>query len=125
MNWDDYPNFSKAEFDCKQTGENEMRSEFMDVLQRIRTLYNRPIRITSGYRSPDHSIERAKGSPGAHAYGLACDIATRGTDMQLLMVLAYNEGIRRFGLDQKGSSRFMHIDIADKNLHFPRSTWTY
>ena len=125
INWNDYQNFSKSEFDCKYSGDNEMTKEFMDVLQRIRTLYNKPITITSGYRSLQHPIELAKASIGAHAYGVACDIAVRGEDAMLLFTIAYNEGIRRIGLDQKGSSRFMHLDIADKHLGFPRSIWTY
>jgi zinc D-Ala-D-Ala carboxypeptidase len=50
MNWDLYKNFSKSEFDCKHTGKNEMRPEFMQVLQEIRIAYNKPMVISSGYR---------------------------------------------------------------------------
>lgn len=60
MDWSKYPNFSKREFDCKETGENRMTVEFMDKLQELRTRYGKPMRITSGYRSPQHSIEAAK-----------------------------------------------------------------
>jgi hypothetical protein len=40
MNWNDYPNFSKEEFDCKHSGKNEMKPDFMDMLQDLRTKYS-------------------------------------------------------------------------------------
>lgn len=52
MDWSKYPNFSKREFDCKETGENEVQARFMDKLQALRTEYGKPMVITSGYRSP-------------------------------------------------------------------------
>jgi zinc D-Ala-D-Ala carboxypeptidase len=76
--WSVYPNFTKAEFDCKETGENKMDSEFMEKLQAIRSEFGVPIRITSGYRSPLHTIEKKKASPGAHSSGRAADISING-----------------------------------------------
>src|SRR5690625_5940358 len=60
INWGDYDHFSKSEFDCRETGENAMRPAFVDKLQALRYEYGRPMIITSGYRSPRHSIESAK-----------------------------------------------------------------
>ena len=60
MNWSDYPNFSKREFDCKETGLNDMQPEFMRKLQELRDLYGKPMKITSGYRSKFHSAEVKK-----------------------------------------------------------------
>ena len=31
--WEEYPNFTYAEFNCKHTGENNMQHEFMEKLQ--------------------------------------------------------------------------------------------
>lgn len=125
MNWDDYKNFSKREFDCKHTGRNAMRPEFMDILQQIRNTYGKPMIITSGYRDASHPVEAGKAAPGEHSYGLACDIAVQGVDAQDLMVIAYGYGIRRFGLKQKGAGRFLHIGMGDKYLNFPATIWTY
>lgn len=33
--WSKYPNFKQSEFDCKETGENDMQPEFMDKLQAL------------------------------------------------------------------------------------------
>lgn len=127
MNWDDYkPYFSKKEFDCKHTGKNHMRPEFMDVLMQIRKTYNKPMIITSGYRDPSHPAEAGKStSGGAHTYGVACDIAVRGQDALDLLVIAYGYGIRRIGLQQKGTGRFIHLDMGDRGLGFPPAIWSY
>lgn len=126
MNWEDYaPYFTKEEFDCSHTGKNRMRKEFMDLLYEIRKTYNKPMVITSGYRDAKHPIEAAKANAGEHSYGVACDIAIRGVDALDLMIIAYGYGIRRMGVSQKGSSRFLHIGAGDRQLNFPSSLWSY
>lgn len=125
INWNDYPNFSKSEFDCKETGNNEMRKRFVDVLQAIRTEYGKPMTISSGYRDPSHSVERNKTNPGAHTYGCAADIAVSGGDAQRLMYLAYKHGIRRVGVSQKGSGRFLHFDMAEQHGFPSPALWSY
>ena len=126
MDWDKYaPYFSKKEFDCKHTGKNLMRPEFVDIILQIRKTYNKPMIITSGYRDPSHPAEAEKSVSGTHSYGVACDIAVRGEDCMDLLVIAYGYGIRRIGLQQKGANRFMHLDMGDRGLGFPPSIWTY
>lgn len=126
MNWNKYsPYFTKAEFDCKHTGKNKMRPEFMDRLLDIRKAYNKPMIITSGYRHETHPVEARKSNAGEHTYGLACDIAVRGTDAMDLMVIAYGHGIRRIGVSQKGSGRFLHLGLGDMQLRFPQALWSY
>lgn len=121
IDWNKYPNFSKSEFDCKETGENEMKAEFMDKLQALRVRYGKPMRITSGYRSARHSIEARKAEPGTHAQGIACDIGAHGADALLLVKLALDMGFTGIGVSQKsGGARFIHLDIA------PRiAIWSY
>ena len=53
----------------------------MDRLQLLRSHYGSPLTVTSGYRSPLHSIEAAKTTgPASHATGRAVDIACAGVD---------------------------------------------
>ena len=69
-----WPNFAHNELACSETGECEMDETFMDRLQLLRDHYGHPLTITSGYRSPAHSIEVVKSSgPGTHAKGHAVD----------------------------------------------------
>lgn len=118
--WSEYPNFSKSEFDCQQTGENEMCHHFMTLLQKLRIAYDKPMTITSGYRSPSHSIESNKSTPGTHAQGIAADIACRGADAYSIIELAVNFGFTGIGICQKGAPRFIHLDMRE----FP-TIWSY
>lgn len=124
MNWSDYPNFSKAEFDCKHTGKNEMKPEFMDKLQKLRTAYGKPMKISSGFRDRTHPIEARKATSGAHTTGLACDVAVQGADALRLIHLAGLYGFTGIGVQQKGAGRFIHLDCCTDG--FPRPTvWSY
>jgi zinc D-Ala-D-Ala carboxypeptidase len=125
MNWELYKNFSKAEFDCKHSGKNEMRPEFLQILQDIRTAYSKPMVISSGYRDKTHPIEARKAQGGTHSMGVAADIAVQGLDAMRLVNIAYTLGIRRIGINQKGGGRFIHLDIGDKLHGLPQSIWSY
>lgn len=122
INWNDYPNFVKVEFDCQETGENEIQARFMDRLQLLRTEWGRPMTITSGYRSPQHRLEARKPSPGPHSTGLACDIAVGpGVDVYELVRLAYRFGFSGIGVSQRvGAPRFVHLDMCER-----RAVWSY
>jgi uncharacterized protein YcbK (DUF882 family) len=112
INWNDYPNFTKEEFDCKETGENDMHPELLVRVQALRTRYGKPIRISSGYRSKRHSIEAKKPQPGIHTKGLACDIACHADDAYEIVRLAYELGFTGIGVSQsKGKARFIHLDL--------------
>ena len=121
LDWSKYKNFSKHEFDCKHTGRNNMRPEFMDTLQQIRSTFGSPMVITSGYRDFTHPIEREKENPGEHYYGVAVDISTTGMKWLDLVVLAYGFGIHRIGINKE----FIHLGMGDKDYTFPRTPWVY
>ena len=125
-NWSAYPNFTKAEFDCKHSGKNEMQHSFMAKLQALRTAYGKPLRITSGYRDATHPIEARKAKPGAHATGLAADIGVSHADAHELLRIAFELGFSGIGVKQKGSGRFIHLDTIEANQNQPRPhVWSY
>lgn len=124
IDWNKYPNFSKEEFDCQETGENEMKPEFMEKLQELRGKYNKPMIISSGFRSVNHSIERRKPKSGSHTTGLACDISVSGSDAFKIVSLAFELGFTGVGINQKGSNRFIHLDIAKIGFYRP-TVWSY
>jgi zinc D-Ala-D-Ala carboxypeptidase len=116
--WSKYPNFSASEFRCKETGEIEMQANFLEKLQTLRYIYGRPMRITSGYRSPRHGIEAAKQSPGYHSRGMAADIAVTGRDAHDLVFIAMRNGFNGIGI----AKTFVHLDTRP---HDQRTIWTY
>ena len=118
MNWNDYPNFSKEEFDCKHSGKNEMKPDFMAMLQDLRTKYGKPMRITSGYRHESHPIEAKKDVPGTHAQGIAADIKITNAVFRLKIV----EEALRLGFTGIGvASDFIHVDTRGTTPVM----WTY
>lgn len=127
VNWSNYPNFKKREFDCRHTGRNEMQPKFMDALQALRTEYGKAIIVSSGYRDPSHPVERTKSRPGIHTTGLAADIVVRGAEAYRLIELAIKHGFTGIGVQQKGDSRYIHLDYAPiGGERYPRPTvWSY
>ena len=119
IDWSLYPNFIKSEFDCQETGENDMRPEALALFQAIRDQFG-PLIVTSGYRSHRHSIERAKDRPGSHAAGLAADFRCGPADRYRLVKIALDCGALGIGVHD----RFIHIDAG--HPHMPRpALWRY
>lgn len=125
-NWDDFPNFSRAEMACKHCGRCEMDADTMWKLQELRDSFGKPMRVTSGYRCPEHPVEIVKSKGGAHTLGRAVDIAVQGSDAYALAMLAMRQGWQGVGVNQKGDGRFMHLDDLTSREGWPRPTvWSY
>ena len=120
VQWHNYPNFTEAEFRCRHCGKQEMKPEFMGRLQALRDIYRKPMTITSGYRCPDHPVEKAKAEPGMHSTDLACDVGVQGADAHELLRLAMHLGFTGIGVQQKGTGRFIHLDLRSAPM-----IWSY
>ncbi len=102
--------FKLSDFDCQETGENEMDIEFIRKLDQLRENCGFPFIITSGYRSKNHSIEARKAVPGTHARGIAADIKVSGGAQRYQIVKnAMAMGFGGIGV-AKG---FIHVDTRD------------
>jgi uncharacterized protein YcbK (DUF882 family) len=123
MDWSKYPNFKADEFKCSHCGKNEMKPDFLTKLQALRTTYGKPMRVTSGYRCPQHPIEAKKAAPGAHASGCAVDIGVEGADAHRLLTLALGAGFTGIGVQQKGTGRFIHLDTMTTGAR--PTVWSY
>ena len=100
--------FTREEFDCQETGENEMSTEFLNMLDILREEANFPFVITSGYRSPNHSIEAKKAKAGTHAQGIAADIRVNsGAERMVIIKAALALGFTGIGV----AETFVHLDI--------------
>jgi uncharacterized protein YcbK (DUF882 family) len=103
-----YKYFDTKEFDCQETGENNMLPEFIHSLDELREKCGFPFTITSGYRSVRHSIEAAKQAPGTHAQGIAADIAiSTGSQRRAIVKHALELGFGGIGI----AKTFVHVDI--------------
>lgn len=112
--WSRYKNFDRSEFSCKcGCGRCEMQTGFMSRLQTLRTIWGKSMIITSGYRCPDHPVEKVKATPGTHTMGIAADIGISGADALTLLRVALEANFAGVGIQQKGAGRFIHLDIRE------------
>ena len=103
---------TKKEFDCKHTGINRMKPEFMAKLQELRLRYGKPMKIVSGYRDATHPEERKKPVPGQHFNGVAVDVGCFSDEAYIIVKLAFELGFTGIGISQKnGLPRFIHLDM--------------
>ena len=115
--------FSEKELSCSHCGENKFDPLFLATLNTIREELGFPMPITSGYRCPNHPIEVAKSIPGSHAQGKAVDVAvSRAQAFELIKVSLKHEVIG-LGVAQKGSGRFIHLDMASNKTR--PTIWSY
>jgi len=117
-----YNYFKIKDFNCQQTGENKMSKDFIHLLDELREECGFPFIITSGYRSPDHSIERYKDNPGTHTQGIASDIRVGdGNQRYKIVEQAIYLGFTGIGI----AKEFIHLDTRVLNGKEEPVIWCY
>ena len=120
---EDLDYFTREEFACQYTGENEISDRLLLKLDLLRARCGFPFVITSGYRSEDHPIEAKKEKAGTHAQGIAVDIkAISGTEKYEIVKQALLLGFGGIGVARS----FIHVD--DRSVTNSNSVpvmWTY
>lgn len=107
----DYRYFSETGdpklFFCSETGERGISHAFVLKLDSLRYECGFPFVINSGYRSPEHSLERVKEKPGTHTQGIAADIRFyNGEQMRRIVHNALKLGFGGIGV----AKTFVHVD---------------
>ena len=122
-----YKNFNSSEFDSpdlKNSGEN-MKDEFMELLQKARETADTPFKITSGYRTKEYHLGLGKrgysiAKKSAHCEGYAADISCTDSKTRWLIIGSLMlAGFNRIGV----GSTFIHVDNSPKKT--PHRVWTY
>ena len=68
-------NFTRNEFQCSCGCSAQMVDEMLvQKLQTIRTVYDTPLKITSGYRCVKHNAAVGGAKSSKHLYGIAADV---------------------------------------------------
>ena len=100
----------------------DLHDDMIHVINRIENILDKELVITSGYRGPNHPIERAKSSPGEHSTGLAVDVACANpSEFYMLVEAAIEVGVKRIGISRKNG--FIHLGLDNSR---PNPTiWTY
>ena len=119
--------FNYTEFDSPdELGSGKQMSEkILDMLDLAREKFDKPIKITSGFRTQAYNQDlKARGykasSKSSHLKGLAVDIhCNNSKDRFELVDILLDVGFNRIGI----ANTFIHADIdEDKPSHL---IWTY
>lgn len=119
--------FNRDEFKCHHCGENKMDEAFLVQLDELRHRCGFPLVITSGYRCPAHNqAVSTTGPKGPHTTGKAADLGVSRGQAYIVVRHAIDLNFWGIGIQQKGATRFIHVDTLTEPQHAPRPTiWSY
>ena len=105
-------NFKVREFACNDGSDPIFISpELVEVLQKIRYHFGKPVNINSGFRTASYNKKVGGATYSQHLYGTAADIRISGVSPK--NIAAYAETL----LPNKGGigtyRDFVHIDVRD------------
>jgi zinc D-Ala-D-Ala carboxypeptidase len=106
---------------------NLIDTVFLEKLDELRERCGFPFVISSGYRCPTHNAAvSSTGKSGPHTTGRAADIAVSHGQAFTVLAEALQMGFTGIGVQQKGGSRFIHLDMLPNGPGQPRPTvWSY
>ena len=119
------PGFRVREFRCRDGSDTILIDQTLAVLlQAIREHFNKPITITSGYRTAAHNKSVGGAKSSQHLLGKAADIQVADTTVEA--VAAYAEslmpdwgGVGRYPVKAGRAKGWVHVDTRAK-----KSRWT-
>lgn len=102
--------FSRHEFACPcGCGFDTVDAELLDVLERARAAFARPIIITSGARCHSHNLVVGGQLDSQHLVGKAADIAVKGMGASLVANHFIDWFPGRYGIGRYDG--WTHIDV--------------
>lgn len=122
------PHFSASEVECKCGCGMLPRMDFMEKVETLRILYGKTLKVTSAARCPEYNAKvSGTGRTGPHTTGRAIDFGVERGDAYKLLALALSmPHFTGIGVNQKGPSRFLHLDDLPNAEGQPRPTcWSY
>lgn len=126
-------NLSSTEFDCHGKGcctETEIESKLIDIVQKIREHFGKPIIVSSGYRCPVHNKSVNGATSSRHMKGQAADVYIEGVEPIEIARYAESIGVKGIGLyETDKDGYFVHVDTRTSKYFWygqseaPRSTF--
>lgn len=104
-------NFQVGEFACND-GSNAVLidSDLVNILQKIRDKFGKPIKISSAYRTLSYNRSIGSGDYSLHTKGRAADIYIEGVAPLEIAKFAEGIGVKGIGYYPPGDGSFVHVD---------------
>lgn len=105
-------NFRSEEFECPCCGKAHMEERFLELLQQLRTILNKPMKINSGYRCENHNLNVGGRRTSQHLIGNAIDCSTVGwtsSEFYFLIKEAQRLGFKGIGI----AKSYVHLDARE------------
>jgi hypothetical protein len=87
----------------------------------LRDMCGFPLSMTSGYRCPMHK----ENPDGVHGDGNGGDILIDRQKAFVVLKNALELGFTGIGINQRGESRFVHLDDSDRSDKLRPTIWSY
>ena len=105
-------NFKVKEFACKDGSDPIFISmELVEVLQKIRTHFGKPVTINSAYRTPTHNKKEGGATYSQHLYGTGADIVVSGVQPKEVAKYAETLLVGKGGIGIYAG--FTHVDVRE------------
>lgn len=112
--------FKVREFECNDGSDAVLVApRLVMVLETVRTHFDAPVVIHSGYRTPQYNAKVNGAAHSQHCYGMAADISVSGQKPETVAAFARTLMPDWGGVGIYAKKGFTHIDVREK-----RSDWT-
>lgn len=115
-------NFLLREFRCKD-GSDEiiLDSGLVEILQKVRSHFDKAVSITSAYRTPSHNRSVGGATSSYHVKGQAADFTVTGVPNRDVAKYLQDIGAKGIGLyDYTGG--FVHVDTREKKYFWQQDS---
>lgn len=105
--------FAQKDFRCDKV---IVDTELIDVLEDIRAHFNKPVIVTSGYRTPEYNAKIGGVKNSQHTKGTAADIQVSDIPARWVQKYLKNKYPNKYGIGSYLT--FTHIDIRAKKARW-------
>ena len=111
--------FNRKEFACKcGCGFNAVDKELLEVIEDVRTYFDKPLIINSANRCETHNAKEKGSKNSQHLKGMAADIRINGVSPNSVATYLLNKYPDKYGIGMYNT--FTHIDVRAN-----KSRWDY
>jgi uncharacterized protein YcbK (DUF882 family) len=105
-------NFNRKEFACKcGCGFSAVDAELLNILEKTRKWFNKPITINSGNRCFQHNKKEGGSIRSQHLFGLACDFKVEGVHADTVADYLLETYPNKYGIGRYTGRT--HVDVRD------------